>query len=60
MPVISDGEFMQDRAGTRYIIPEAQCSRMIELVELVPLFIAGAVIVVALCLYNKFGKVKDQ
>lgn len=33
---------------------------MIQFSELHLLFIAGAIIIVALCLYNKFGKVKDQ
>lgn len=33
---------------------------MIHLEELYYLFAAGAIIIVGLCLYNKFGKAKDQ
>lgn len=33
---------------------------MIGLSELKYVFIAGAIVIVALCLYNKFGKAKQQ
>ena len=48
------------RAGARLIIGEAQCSCMIDLTEFLYLAIAGAVLIVALIAYNKFGKVKEE
>lgn len=33
---------------------------MIALSELTYVFVLGAVVIVALCLYNKFGKAKQQ
>lgn len=39
---------------------EFDAQPMIENTELIYLFAVGAVLILALVLYNKFGKVKDQ
>ena len=46
---------------TKVIIGGARCSTMsFDFEELYFLFAAGAAIIIALCLYNKFGKVKEE
>lgn len=46
---------------TKVIIWGPQCSTMsFDFEELYFLFAAGAAIIIALCLYNKFGKVKEE
>ncbi len=64
LPVISDITLFHLGtpiwASKRYIISGARCSFMIEFSELLYVFAAGAILIVALVAYNKFGKVKDQ
>ena len=64
MPVISDGVDLRSRSNPGRVkgilYQEFNAPPMIEFGELFYLFAAGAILVVALIAYNKFGKVKDQ